>query len=86
MIPFAAEISIRNRRHRHLNLWIPLALLWILLLPVVILLLPLFLIACLVGDIRPFHAVAVLWSILTSLSDTEFAVDQPECSFSVHLY
>jgi hypothetical protein len=50
MIPFAAEIGIRNHRRRPLQLWIPLALLWILLLPVVILLLPLFLIACLAGD------------------------------------
>ncbi|MGA3024321.1 MAG: hypothetical protein ABSF98_06095 [Bryobacteraceae bacterium] len=86
MIPFAAEIGIRNHWRRPLQLWIPLALLWILLLPVVILLLPLFLIACLAGGISPFRAVAVLWNILTSLDDTEFSVDKPERSFSVHLY
>jgi hypothetical protein len=86
MMPFAAEISIRNRRRRPLQLWIPLALLWILLLPVVALLLPVFLIACLIGDVPPLHAVAVLWKILNSLDDTEFSVDKPEFSFSVHIY
>jgi hypothetical protein len=81
MIPFAAEVSTRDH-----HLWIPLALLWLLLLPVVILLLPIFLIACLVGDIQPFRATAVLWNILTALNDTEFSVDKPDCSFSIHLY
>jgi hypothetical protein len=86
MIPFAAEISIGNRQQSRREFWIPLALLWILLLPVVVLLLPLFLMACLVGQVSPFRAIATLWSILTSLADTEFSVDKRECSFSVHLY
>ena len=86
MIPFAAEINIRTRRRRNLNLWIPLALLWILMLPLVVLLLPFFLIACLLGDIAPLHAVGVLWNVLASLNDTEFAIDQHGRSFSVHLY
>ena len=86
MIPFAAEVNIRNPRHRSLHLWIPLAILWILLLPFVILVFPLFLIACMVAGIEPFHATAVLWNILNSLGDTEFCVDNPGTSFSVHLY
>jgi hypothetical protein len=85
MIPFAAEISFRNRSHRPLHLWIPLPVLWILLLPLAVLALPLFLIGCLLLNVRPFHAVAVLWNILTSLNDTEFSVDKPEGLFSMHL-
>ena len=81
MIPFAAEVKTRNH-----NLWIPLALLWILLLPAGILLLPFFVIACLIGGVSPLRAIAVLWNIVTSLNDTEFSVDKPERSFSVHLY
>jgi hypothetical protein len=86
MIPFAAEVNIRNRKHRPVHLWIPLAVLWVLLLPLVILALPLFLVACMLGDVSPLGALAVLWNILTSLNDTEFSVDKPEGSLSVHLY
>jgi len=86
MIPFAAELSIRNGRRRPVELWIPLALLWILLLPLAILLLPVFLIACLVGDVPPFQATAILWRIFNSLNDTVLSVDKPEFSFCIHLY
>jgi hypothetical protein len=81
MIPFAAEVSFRNR-----HLWIPLAVLWILLAALAVLALPLFLIGCLLLNVRPFCAVAVFWNILTSLNGTELSVDKPEGSFSVHLY
>ena len=86
MIPFAADVSIRNGRHREWQLWIPLAILWILLAPLVAILLPFFCIACLIGDIDPFRAIAVVWRILTSLGDTEISVNKPEFFFSVHLY
>ena len=86
MIPFAAEVSFRSRRHGPLHLWIPLPVLWILVLPLAVLALPLFLIGCLLLDVRPFPVVAMLWNILASLNDTEFSVDKPKGSFSMHLY
>lgn len=86
MIPFAAEIGIRNRRQRDLQLWIPLALVWLLLFPFAVVLLPFFLIACRLGDVSPLNAIAVLWGVLTSLAGTELRVEQPGSSLYIHLY
>ncbi|HTP86528.1 MAG TPA: hypothetical protein VMJ34_06265 [Bryobacteraceae bacterium] len=86
MIPFAAEIHIRSRMQRHFNLWVPLAVLWILLFPLVLLLLPILMIGCLVVRIAPFRAIATLWGILTSMADTELAIEFTDRSFSMHLY
>jgi hypothetical protein len=86
MIPVAAEISIRNHRQRDLEFKIPLVLLWILLSPLAVVLLPLFLIACLVGDISPYRAIAALWGILSGLTGTEVRVEQPDSSVYIHLY
>ena len=86
MIPFAAEIHIRSRRQRQFHLWIPLPVLWILLFPFVVLSLPLFVIGCLIANLDPFRGIAAVWRILTSLADTELAVDYPDHSFSMHLY
>jgi len=86
MIPFAADVSVRHRGNRAWSLWIPLSIVWLLLLPLVILLLPIFCIACWIADVDPFHAIAVLWRVLTSLNDTEISVDKPELSLSVHIY
>ncbi|HEY9721350.1 MAG TPA: hypothetical protein V6D47_05010 [Oscillatoriaceae cyanobacterium] len=86
MIPFAAKIGIRNLRRRDLHFWVPLLLLWLLLLPIVLLLLPFIWLACRLVDISPFQAIAVPWSILTSLAGTELDLKQPGFSVNIRLY
>ena len=86
MIPFSAEIGIRSPSRPDLHLWIPLVLVWIVLLPFAVVLLPFFFIACVLGDVSPIQAIALLWGILSSLAGTELQVEQPDSSVYIQLH
>ena len=85
MIPFVAVVSLRNQQSRTFRLWIPLLLVWLLLLPLVILLSPVLFIACLVCRVNPFRGVAVLWQILSALTDTNIEVEHRTAGMSFHI-
>ena len=85
MIPFAAVVSLRNQQSRTFRLWIPLFLVWLLLLPAAILLSPIIMIASLVYRINPFRAFAVIWQILTALSDAEVQWEHRTAGLSFHI-
>ena len=86
MIPIKSTVCIRNRRRRGSPIWIPLFLVWLLLLPVALLLMPLFFIACLVGRVNPFRALAVFWEIVAALKGTDVAVDDGHYSVLVRIH
>ncbi|HVN21492.1 MAG TPA: hypothetical protein VMU05_22085 [Dongiaceae bacterium] len=85
MIPFVAIVSLRNQESRTFRLWIPLFLIWLLLLPLLILLSPFIFIVCVFCRVNPFHGVAVLWQILTALSDTDLEVEHRSAGLSFHI-
>ena len=85
MIPFVAVVSLRNQESCTFRLWIPLFLIWLLLLPIAILLSPFIFIACLVCRVNPFRGVAVLWQILTALTDTNVEVEHRSAGMSFHV-
>jgi uncharacterized membrane protein len=85
MIPFVAVVSLRNQESRTFRLWIPLVLVWLLLLPLGILLAPFILIACLVCRVNPLRALAVMWQIVSALSNTQFDFDQRSAGMSFHI-
>lgn len=86
MIPFVAVVSLRNQESRTFRLWIPLFLIWLVVLPVAILLSPFIFLACLVCRVNPFRGVAVMWQILTALTDTELEVEHRSAGMSFHIF
>ena len=85
MIPFVAVVSLRNQESRTFRLWIPLVLIWLLLLPLGILLSPFIFIACLVCRLNPLRGMAIVWQIMSALSDTEFEVEHRSAGMSFHI-
>jgi uncharacterized membrane protein len=85
MIPFVAVVSLRNQESRTFRLWIPLVLIWLLLLPLGILLSPFILIACLVCRTNPLRGIAVVWQIMSALTDTQFEVEHRSAGMSFHI-
>ena len=85
MIPFVAVVSLRNQESRTFRLWIPLFLIWLLLLPLAVLLSPFVFIACLVCRVNPFRGVAVIWQILTAITDTNIEVEHRSAGVSFHI-
>src|SRR5262249_667154 len=85
MIPFVAVVSLRNQKSRTFRLWIPLFLVWLLLLPAAILLSPIIVIACLVCQINPFRAFALVWLILTALRHAEVEWEDRTAGLSFHI-
>ncbi|MGP0019844.1 MAG: hypothetical protein ACLPHP_14825 [Candidatus Sulfotelmatobacter sp.] len=85
MIPFVAVVSLRNQESRTFRLWIPLVLIWLLLLPLGVLLSPFIFIACLVCRVNPLRGVAVMWQIMTALTDTELDVEHRSAGMSFHI-
>jgi len=85
MIPFVAVVSLRNQKSRTFRLWIPLLLIWLLLLPLAILLSPIIFIACLACRVNPFRGVAVMWQILSALTDTKLEVEHRSAGMSFHI-
>jgi len=85
MIPFVAVVSLRNQESRTFRLWIPLVLIWLLLLPLGILLSPFIFIACLVCRVNPLRGVAVMWQIVSALTDTQFEVEHRSAGVSFHI-
>lgn len=86
MIPFVAVVSLRNQESRTFRLWIPLFLIWLVVLPVAILLSPFIFLACLICRVNPFRGVAVMWQILTALTDTELEVEHRSAGMSFHIF
>jgi len=85
MIPFVAVVSLRNQKSRTFRLWIPVFLMWIFLVPLGILLSPFIFIGFLICRVNPFRGVAVLWQILTALSDTQLEVEHRSAGLSFHI-
>ena len=85
MIPFAAVVSLRNQETRTFRLWIPLLLIWLLLVPLFLLLSPFIFIGFLMCRVNPFRGVAVLWQILSALSDTRLEVEHRTAGMSFHI-
>lgn len=85
MIPFVAVVRLRNQDSRTFRLWIPLFLVWLLLLPLAILLSPFIFLACLVCRVNPFRGVAVIWQILSALTDTSLEVEHRSAGMSFHI-
>jgi hypothetical protein len=86
MIPFVAVVSLRNQESRTFRLWIPLVLIWLLLLPLGVLLSPFIFIACVVCRVNPFRGVAVMWQIVTALTDMQFDVEHRSAGMSFHVF
>lgn len=86
MIPFVAVVSLRDQESRTFCLWIPLFLIWLVVLPVAILLSPFIFLACLICRMNPFRGVAVMWQILTALTDTELKVERRSAGMSFHIF
>jgi hypothetical protein len=86
MIPFVAVVSLRNQESRTFRLWIPLFLIWLIVLPVAILLSPFIFLACLICRVNPLQGVAVMWQILTALTDTELEIDHRSAGMSFHIF
>lgn len=86
MIPFVAVVSLRDQESRTFCLWIPLFLIWLVVLPVAILLSPFIFLACLICRMNPFRGVAVMWQILTALTDTELEVEHRSAGMSFHIF
>ena len=74
MIPLWAHVHFRNRRGSRFLIGIPLILVWLLLLPVILLILPVFFLACIIGRVDAFDAIAIIWEILTSLNGTQIQI------------
>ena len=85
MIPFVAVVSLRNQESRTFRLWIPLVLIWLLLLPLGILLSPFIFIACLACRVNPLRTMAVMWQIMSSLTDTQLDVEHRSAGMSFHI-
>jgi len=86
MIPFVAVVSLRNQESRTFRLWIPLFLIWLIVLPVAILLSPFIFLACLICRVNPLQGVAVMWQILTALTDTELEIEHRSAGMSFHIF
>ena len=85
MTPFVAVVSLRNQESRTIRLWIPLILIWLLLLPLAVLLSPFIFIACLFCRVNPFRGVALMWQVLSALTDTSIEVEQRSAGMSFHI-
>lgn len=86
MIPFVAVVSLHNQESRTFRLWIPLFLIWLVLLPVAILLSPFIFLACLICSVNPFRGIAVMWQILSALTDTELELEHRSAGMSFHIF
>lgn len=85
MIPFVAVVSLRNQRSRTFRIWLPLFLVWLLLIPLGIVLSPFIFIACLVCRVNPFRGIALMWQIVSALSDTQLELEHRSAGFSFHI-
>jgi len=85
MIPFVAVVSLRNQESLTFRLWIPVFLMWLFLVPLGILLSPFIFFGFLICRVNPFRGVAVLWQILTALSDTQLEVEHRCAGMSFHI-
>jgi hypothetical protein len=85
MIPNVAYVHVDTPDWHGPRLWLPLFLLWI----PAILLSPLILLVifglCLAGEVSPFRAIAVLWSILCSLPGTHVRVSTEDTHVVVRI-
>jgi hypothetical protein len=85
MIPFVAVVSLRNQQSRTFRLWIPLILVWLLLLPLVVVLSPFIFLVCLFCRVNALRGVAVIWQILSALTDAELEVEHRSVGMSFHV-
>ena len=74
MTPNIAIVRIENPRWRGIHLWIPLFLLWIPLILLSPLILLMVLVACLIGRINPWRAIAAFWAVSCGLPGTDVLV------------
>jgi hypothetical protein len=78
MTPSIAIVHVHNPHWRGIRLWVPLFLLWIpflLLAPFILLAVA---IACLIGQVNPWSAIATFWSLLCALRGTDVRVHTQE--------
>ncbi len=75
MTPNIAVVHVSNPHWRGFRLWLPLFLLWIPLILLSPLLLLILAAVCIVGQVNPFRAIAVLWSIICALPGCDVHVD-----------
>ena len=76
MIPNFAVVHVHNPGWRWggLKLWVPLILLYIPLLLLSPLILLVAVVACVLGRVNPWRAIATFWGILCSLPGTDVRV------------
>jgi hypothetical protein len=85
MTPNIALVYVYTQGWRMPRLWVPLFLLWI---PAILLSPLIFLVIfgiCLAGEINPFRAIAVIWSILCSLPGTHVRVSNEDTQVVVQI-
>lgn len=87
MPPMMAVVHIAPRPpRRRIRLWLPLFLVWLLLLPFVPVLLPVYLVVCIVMEIRPLRTLGALFGVLGGLAGTHVEVDNPRANVFIHVY
>ena len=74
MTPSIAIVHVHNPHWRGIRLWIPLFLLWIPALALAPIILLAVVIACLVGRVNPWRAIATFWGLLCALPGTQVHV------------
>jgi hypothetical protein len=85
MTPNIAYVYVHTPGWRMPRLWVPLFLLWI---PAILLSPLIFLVIfglCLAGEVSPFRAIAVIWSILCSLPGTHVRVSTEDTQVVVRI-
>jgi hypothetical protein len=78
MTPSIAIVHVHNPHWRGIRLWIPLFLLWIPALALAPIILLAVVIACLVGRVNPWRAIATFWGLLCALPGTQVHVSSKE--------
>jgi hypothetical protein len=78
MTPSIAIVHVHNPHWRGIRLWIPLFLLWIPALVLAPIILLAVVIACLVGRVNPWRAIATFWGLLCALPGTQVHVSSKE--------
>jgi hypothetical protein len=84
MIPMLADLTVETPRRRF-RVWLPLFLVWLILLPLFLVVLPFAAIACVIVQINPFRALAVLFAVLAAVSGTEVAVQRPGATIFIRI-
>lgn len=84
MIPMIADLVVETPRRR-LHFWLPLFLVWLILLPLFLVVLPFAAIVCVIVQINPFRALAVLFAVLAAISGTEVAVQRPRATIFIRI-